>query len=319
MKKYLSFILAMLLLLAFSTSAFASEPIGMIEEEPMDYPFTEPYEYPIVPGTDEWSELTSLAEKIEVCHVPQMALDNMTTEALLETVLNYPLLGNIFAYDTPQKGFEAIREYCNGLQEIWTRPDLEEILEQKISEESFEENYNIAQRKITFVLYENLQGYPLAVPASLSWTIREIRTPAGEWVEVYVNSTWQDHGFNNATEAAEYCEAFFDEGYPDAERLRGPNPAYNCHSYSFYSTGSSNVYWMDGDQARVYISDGSYDPVSPGRAGDIAWYGVDHSGIIREVSNGQVTIRSKWGFGGLYEHLSYDCPYEVEYGIDYYR
>ena len=48
-----------------------------------------PYEYPVVPGTSEWYELTSLEDKIAICHVDEELLVSMTTPALLETVLNY--------------------------------------------------------------------------------------------------------------------------------------------------------------------------------------------------------------------------------------
>ncbi|MDO4733415.1 MAG: hypothetical protein Q4B50_07885 [Bacillota bacterium] len=321
MKKYLAFILAMLLLLAFSASAFASEPIGMIEEETIEYPFTEPYEYPIVPGTDEWAELDSLSEMIDACHVPQMALDNMTTEASLETVFNYPLLGNIFAYDSAQKGFEKVRCYCNGLQELWFRTDLVQILENLLSTDSFEEDYNIAQRTLVTVLLDNLQGSIAASPMFLNYTLVDRNTPRGSWVIFYGNMTWQDHGLTEE-EAEEQCEMLHDP-YVDRGAIvvsGGVDPSYNCHSYTFYLASTSNNLWLDGDEAEIYITDGSYNLVTDGaEAGDKAWYGVDHSGIVRRVQNGRVYVRSKWGFGGIYEHDSAICPYEVEDGIGYYR
>ena len=45
-----------------------------------------PYEYPVVPGTSEWYELTSLEDKIAICHVDEELLVSMTTPALLETI-----------------------------------------------------------------------------------------------------------------------------------------------------------------------------------------------------------------------------------------
>lgn len=324
MKKYLPFILAMLLLLAFSTSVFASEPIGMIEEETIEYPFTEPYEYPIVPGTDEWRELTSLAEKIEVCHVPQMALDNMTTEALLETVMDYPLLFNMFAYDDLQRGFEAVMNYCNGLQELWTRPDLEEVLEQFISEAPYDENLALLQERFIETLFNTLQGPTLPVLEIIPWSLHYDYTPNGSRVQFLYDRTWEDHGFDSEEDWLEECEILFDgvyeKLYDSATKIRDENAAYNCHSYSFYSRSSGNRYWLQPGQAQIYLSDGSYESVSPGQAGDIGWYGLDHSAVVEEkLSNGEVIMISKWGPGGLFRHLSYDCPYEVEDGIDYYR
>ena len=57
-----------------------------------------PYEYPIQPGTDEWKKFTTVAQMVEVCQIPEKKLKNMTTEALVETVLNYPLLLNSFSH-----------------------------------------------------------------------------------------------------------------------------------------------------------------------------------------------------------------------------
>ena len=56
------------------------------------YYITEPYEYPIVPGTDEWRNLNSLYDMVQACAVPQEVLEHMTTHALAETVLNYPFM-----------------------------------------------------------------------------------------------------------------------------------------------------------------------------------------------------------------------------------
>ncbi|WP_326906524.1 hypothetical protein [Sedimentibacter sp. MB31-C6] len=85
------------------------------------YTITEPYQYPIVPGMTEWSDLKSLQEKIKACQIPDDILLNMTTEALVETVIHYPLFINAFAHDTPQMGLREVKKYCNGLQELYTR------------------------------------------------------------------------------------------------------------------------------------------------------------------------------------------------------
>lgn len=81
------------------------------------------YEYPIVPGTPEWNELDSLDEKIAACHVDENLLASMTTPALLETVLNYPLLINMYAYSYPKMGIDSISQYFNGLDLLFERDD----------------------------------------------------------------------------------------------------------------------------------------------------------------------------------------------------
>jgi len=81
------------------------------------------YDFPIKLGTDEWKSLKNLEEKIEACHVPEEIILNMKTEHLIETVLNYPLLGNIYFYNTIDEGIKEVSSYFEGLKELMKRPD----------------------------------------------------------------------------------------------------------------------------------------------------------------------------------------------------
>ncbi len=53
------------------------------------------YIYPLKGGTPEWAALTDHDQKVAACQIPQVALDVMSTEALLQSCLDYPLLGDI--------------------------------------------------------------------------------------------------------------------------------------------------------------------------------------------------------------------------------
>ncbi len=83
-----------------------------------------PYDYPIKPGTPEWKALTSHEQKRQVCQIPQPILSSMSTPDLLETCLNYPLYGDMMAYDRVQEGFEYVKKGFNGLQELLKRNDV---------------------------------------------------------------------------------------------------------------------------------------------------------------------------------------------------
>ena len=121
---------------------------------------------------------------------------------------------------------------------------------------------------------------------------------------MYYNLTWADHG--TTITLAQQADLDMRLAYPNATHLRNKNPKYNCHSYAWYSTSSSNPYWMDGSYAAIYMSDGSYYQVTSPASGDRIWYGSgDHSGIM--YSSTKVT--SKWGMLGLYRHTKADCPY----------
>lgn len=52
----------------------------------------------------------------------------MTTDMLVSAYLNYPLLGDMYAYNTIETGFAALRKQCNALDELLTREDVGEVL-----------------------------------------------------------------------------------------------------------------------------------------------------------------------------------------------
>ena len=88
------------------------------------------YQYPTLPGTPEWDALKDNQEKIDACVVPQEILDNMTTEEVLETLLNYPLQANIYAFNDIQTGVEKVYRWYSGeiLEALLTRPDRAEVI-----------------------------------------------------------------------------------------------------------------------------------------------------------------------------------------------
>ena len=121
MKKIFCLLLTLVSIVSVSLGSFSARAINASLNS--DYTVDTAYEYPIVPGTPEWNELDSLDEKIAVCHVDDRLLASMTTPALLETVLNYPLLINMYAYSYPEMGIDAISQYFNGLNLLFERED----------------------------------------------------------------------------------------------------------------------------------------------------------------------------------------------------
>ena len=92
------------------------------------------YEYPIVPGKKEWKEIQSHTEMVEVSQIPENQLKTMSTEGLLETVLNCPILINIIAFTPYQNGYNSIFSHFNGLQELSNREGLSQIILDKYYE-----------------------------------------------------------------------------------------------------------------------------------------------------------------------------------------
>lgn len=95
-------------------------------------PVTDPpaaYVYPVLPGTDAWNALSSHADMLAVCQIPEDILKNLTTRELLEVVLDYPLMEDMHVYSTMEQGFLSVKNQFNGLQELVSRPDAKEIAE----------------------------------------------------------------------------------------------------------------------------------------------------------------------------------------------
>lgn len=92
-----------------------------------------PYDYPVKPGSDEWKSFTEKAQKVEICQIPEEKLQSMTTEALLETVLNYPLLSTFITFNSTDEAYNVIYQDFNGLRELLDRDDVTEVFIEKYS------------------------------------------------------------------------------------------------------------------------------------------------------------------------------------------
>lgn len=129
----------------------------------------------------------------------------------------------------------------------------------------------------------------------------------------YYDLTWDDWSRIDPQNAwtEEKAQADHDalsKSYPKATVVSGINPAYNCHSYAWYSTSPSNKYWID--DPNIYMFDGSYSRQSSASVGNKAcWSDAKHSAIVHSISGKSVTYISKWGFNGVFIHSAKDCPY----------
>lgn len=104
--------------------------VGVVNNyEKNTYPVTTPYYCPIDIEAEEWKNLKSLEEKIAVCEIPEEILKEMTTKALVESVVACPLMVNIFAHNTIEFGYYQVKGYYNGLDELSKRNDAKYELE----------------------------------------------------------------------------------------------------------------------------------------------------------------------------------------------
>jgi hypothetical protein len=80
------------------------------------------YNYPIYPGTKKWLEL-SPEEMIEVCQIPGNVLETMSTQAIIQSIWEYPLLHEVFNRAQYQMDFKALFSENNSYNELCKRPD----------------------------------------------------------------------------------------------------------------------------------------------------------------------------------------------------
>lgn len=86
------------------------------------------YQYKITSDCVEWKTLNTHDEMVAACQIADDEIQEMTTDMLVSAYLNYPLLGDMYAYNTIEAGFAALRKQCNALDELLTREDIGEVL-----------------------------------------------------------------------------------------------------------------------------------------------------------------------------------------------
>lgn len=93
------------------------------------YEIQDAFQFKILPGTTAWQALNDNQEMLDVCQIPMETVMKMSTKALVETCLNYPML-SIYehAYPRIDTGFDIVYENFNGIKELVTRKDASTIL-----------------------------------------------------------------------------------------------------------------------------------------------------------------------------------------------
>ena len=88
----------------------------------------EAYVYPVLPGTEEWLALPDHSARLQACQIPEDVFAGMSTKDLAASVLDYPFLGDLYAFNTARGWFQCLTDNFNGLQELRKRPDAGTVL-----------------------------------------------------------------------------------------------------------------------------------------------------------------------------------------------
>ena len=86
------------------SSLLALWAVAVSKPPASSYTIDTPYEFPILPGTQEWIDLGDTLARRRACQVPDEILQHMTTDALLQTVLDYPFLSDMYAFNSFEQG-----------------------------------------------------------------------------------------------------------------------------------------------------------------------------------------------------------------------
>jgi hypothetical protein len=361
------------------------------------------YFLPTKPNTKAWATFQSHDEKIAACSVPKEALAQMSTQDLIASIFDYPLISDYLAYDNISTGFQEMSSQSGLFAELYSRSDAGITLlkiYQKTQPEAFDKSWTLAQQgqyayniqTLEMLLAQDaiqlqlksverqilaksvlqnvkiMQQYPNIYGASaqtsqvllLSKTMSaEKYKPllqdknAKDWTNgnidiisidaqraIAIGNRYVGGGFESiaavvcnytsssvttpkSTSVAAYksdCEqlsaaqiAAYRQAwritYPNATILSDATQKYNCHSYAWYSSTTSNVYWIDNPTN--YWADCSYASTNIWVGSKVCYKKSDgtpsHSANVQNATTN--TMRSKWGPGCLMEHKWNDCPY----------
>lgn len=121
LKGNLIFIIIVLVILCTVSVMVKNNDMWFQENENIDV-----YVFPITPlkNPDEWKALETYDEMVKVTQIPDDILEKISTKGLIETCFNYPLFGDIFAYNSYNQGLDTLNEQFNGFRELYSRKDL---------------------------------------------------------------------------------------------------------------------------------------------------------------------------------------------------
>lgn len=110
----------------------------------------------------QWRTFETTEEMREAVALDEGTFDNLSTEEVLRAVLEYPLIGDIFAFDTNKLGIERVSEHCSALRVFLERDDAYDVLSRAISNTEWMEARvqapDVAKMGIPYILRE-LQTY----------------------------------------------------------------------------------------------------------------------------------------------------------------
>lgn len=126
-----------------SDNTFVSGNDGHVMSTKADYATDSPYEFPIRIGQPAWKNFKSGQEMLLGCQMPSDLVHKMTTKALCETCLEYPLAFDYIYANDEKTAVPFFIENFNGLNELSKREDFFNYLLESYTDAAYDPDYSI--------------------------------------------------------------------------------------------------------------------------------------------------------------------------------
>lgn len=126
--------------LSYQTDAQDGVPVTKAEDLSLSSSINDPYTFLSEKDSKIWTTVISLEDKIQACEIPEEVLKRMTTDALVRTLLKYPLNVIFSAYDNHLDAIELIFKNSALHRELASRDNAAEVLLQFFTRTSIDKS-----------------------------------------------------------------------------------------------------------------------------------------------------------------------------------
>lgn len=124
-------------------------------------------EYPITSDSVQWKKFTTHKQMVEACTIPDEIIEKLSTQELIGMIMDYPLLCDLYYYDTYEQGLYTLVSQFNGLRELLRRKDgiselikyyksydipKEPLISKKVTDELNDTNNEMYDKKLAGIL-----------------------------------------------------------------------------------------------------------------------------------------------------------------------
>lgn len=301
---------------------------------PIDY-----YEYEI---PDNWDTM-SVLERVQALQIPDEVLSQMSDDALVQAVADYPYLVDIYLYgDGVSDGIEVARQYFSALNELLLRNNATISLANYCSDACYAYNAteddadsdSLHSQFVSKAMSDILSAVHQANGVQTLVDVDDLNHSGVGEGYVYTPAGGDDSKvpmllFKDETTLSERqaLDAEIVSTY-GVTLVSNATSTYNCHSYAWNMPFTDCACWIDN--ITIYQTDGSYSRVYTGYTsvatsitrvsyGDIILYANNsHSAIFVGTPQSEAPLAtmlciSKWTHAGVFRHTVTNVPAGYSY------